>query len=73
MADFCTDCSKEMFGEDTEDHKGLTTDMDTAKGLYVTVICESCGIIQVDHHGTCVSHDHRWIDGKHSWVDKPHG
>lgn len=69
MADFCSDCSKEVFGEDFEDHAGLTTDKDTARGIFARVICESCGPILVDHHGNCRVHIHAWVDGVHSWKD----
>lgn len=57
MADFCRDCSIETFGEDFGDHAGHSTEADTKAGLYPTVICEGCGIVQVDHEGRCVSPD----------------
>lgn len=58
MADFCKQCSDYMFGPDRdfEDMAGLSKPEDTAQGLYVTVLCESCGAIQVDHTGRCISH-----------------
>lgn len=63
MADYCAQCSVDMFGSDTGDHRGLSTAADTAKGLYALVICEGCGMIQVDHEGKCVTRncmvDHR--------------
>ena len=55
MADFCHLCSIDTWGEDFKDHAGLSTPEDTAKGLYCLVICEGCGVIQVDHEGKCVS------------------
>ena len=57
MADFCRQCSVDVFGEDFKELAGLSTPEDTAKGLYCTVICEGCGFIQVDHEGNCVSDD----------------
>lgn len=57
MADFCKQCSEAIFKEDFGDLKGLSTAEDTAKGLYPLVICDSCGYIQVDHTGACVSND----------------
>lgn len=57
MADFCKQCSVDMFGEDFGDLKGLSTADDTSKGLYPLVLCEGCGAIQVDHEGKCVSKD----------------
>lgn len=57
MADFCKQCSIEIFGEDFGDLRGLSTPGDTEQGLYAVVICEGCGGTQVDHEGKCVS-DH---------------
>lgn len=57
MADFCRLCSIETFGEDIGDHAGHSTASDTAAGKYPVVICEGCGIVQVDHEGNCVSVD----------------
>lgn len=57
MADFCKQCSIDVFGEDFGDMAGLSTAEDTAKGLYCVVLCEDCGPIQVDHEGNCISHD----------------
>lgn len=54
MADFCKDCSIEIFGSDTKDHAGLSKEEDTKKGLFCTVICEDCGVTQVDHEGICI-------------------
>jgi len=64
MADFCYQCTKEMFGNpEKNDLKGLSTPEDTKNGLYPVVICEGCGHIQVDHEGKCVSPD--CIEGGH--------
>ena len=57
MADFCQQCSLELFGDDYQELAGLSTAEDTAKGLFPVVICEGCGFIQVDHEGKCVSED----------------
>lgn len=55
MADFCKQCSEEIFDEDFEQLKGLSTPEDTENELYASAICEGCGFIQVDHHGQCIS------------------
>lgn len=55
MADFCTECSLEMFDKDFEELAGLSTEEDTKNSLFADVICEGCGFIQVDHTGRCVS------------------
>jgi hypothetical protein len=52
MADFCKECSIEIFGEDFGDLANISTPEDTEKELYACVICEGCGYIQVDHTGT---------------------
>lgn len=58
MADFCLQCSLEMFGPDIEnDLKGISSETDTKAGLFPLVLCEGCGPIQVDHTGKCVSED----------------
>jgi hypothetical protein len=50
MAEFCHECSIEVFGEDFEELARLVE-----KGCKVAVICEDCGITFVDHQGVCVS------------------
>lgn len=51
MADFCKECSIEMWGTDTKDLPGLITPEEVAEGLGAVVICEGCGVIRVDHEG----------------------
>lgn len=47
MADFCKECSDEMFGPDVpNDFEGLCE-----PGEMVSVLCEGCGYIWVDHTG----------------------
>lgn len=48
MADFCKQCSEEMFGEDFGDLRGLSGPHDTH------VICEGCGPTVVDAEGRCI-------------------
>ncbi len=55
MADFCKQCSEEMFGEDFGDLAGMAPY--DKEGLYPVVICEGCGPIQVDNEGRCISTD----------------
>lgn len=57
MADFCKQCSEELFTEDFGDLKGLSTQENTLAGEFALVVCEGCGTIQVDHTGKCVSKD----------------
>lgn len=57
MADFCHQCSVEMFGKDFNDLANLSTAEDSERDVYAVVICEGCGVIQVDHRGTCISAD----------------
>jgi hypothetical protein len=59
MADFCKQCSMDVFGEDFGEMANLTTPEQTAKGLFATVICEDCGVVQVDHEGNCITHEKR--------------
>ncbi len=53
MADFCRQCSADQ-GFDGEDLAGITTKDDEAQGLAAVVICEGCGVVQVDHEGNCL-------------------
>jgi len=55
MADFCRQCSVELFDKDYEDLKGLTSSRKIKSGEYASVLCEGCGFIHVDHEGSCVS------------------
>lgn len=55
MADFCKACSFTIFGEDFKDLAGITTIEEWEQGRAVVVICEGCGVIQVDPDGNCVS------------------
>ena len=52
MADFCKECSIEMWGSDTGDFAGLITKEEVDKGYGAAVLCEGCGeMILVDHEG----------------------
>lgn len=57
MANFCKQCSIDNFGQDHGDLRGITSEEDWEAGLAKIVICEDCGIIQVDPEGNCVSPD----------------
>jgi hypothetical protein len=59
MADFCWQCyERHGFGPpENNDLRGGSTEKDTKKGLFSLVICEGCGVIQVDHLGKCISED----------------
>lgn len=58
MADFCKQCSIEMFGEDFRELADLSTEEDTKNGLFCYALCENCGTIQVDHEGIRVDDDY---------------
>jgi hypothetical protein len=46
MADFCQECSIQLFGKDMGDFAGICLD-----GYMLGVICEGCGPIWVDKDG----------------------
>jgi hypothetical protein len=50
VADFCTQCSIDIFGEDFGDMKGICK-----KGEMASVLCEGCGHVFVDHTGKCIN------------------
>lgn len=55
MAEYCSACSRDIFKRDGQDFSGLTSVKDFKKGLACVVVCEGCGIIQVDPRGCCIS------------------
>lgn len=55
MADFCAQCSVDLFGEDFGDLEGLTPPLYQLYNRFAVVICEGCGVIQVDTKGRCIS------------------
>lgn len=55
MANFCRQCSIDMFGRDFKELAGDTTEEQTKHGIVANVICEGCGFIQVNHLGECVT------------------
>lgn len=57
MADYCKQCSINIFNKDYGDLANLTTKEEQEKGLFALVICEGCGAIQVDIEGNCISPD----------------
>lgn len=56
MADFCKQCSIELFGEDFKDLAELVTEEEEAKHFVVTVLCEGCGPTDVNRAGECQWH-----------------
>lgn len=57
MADFCKQCSEELFEQDFKELAGITKPTIWAEGKSCIVLCEGCGLIQVDPEGRCVSTD----------------
>tara|TARA_Y100001963_G_scaffold118777_1_gene165541 strand:- start:132 stop:314 length:183 start_codon:yes stop_codon:yes gene_type:complete len=52
MADFCLDCTHEMFGDEfPSDFKGLLSQEEFEEGYLLPVLCEGCGYIWVDPQG----------------------
>ena len=68
MADFCKQCSEEIFGEDLGDMKGLGEERElppswrmrnaiptaTTPSFGWEVLCEGCGFTLVDDEGKCI-------------------
>lgn len=57
MADFCKQCSIEMFGQDYGDLKGLGDGKELEKDFGWTAICEGCGYTIVNDEGKCIAVD----------------
>lgn len=54
MADFCKQCSEEIFDKDYGDFKGIITEKQSKEGYAMPVLCEGCGPTYVDHEGKCI-------------------
>lgn len=55
MADFCKQCSIDIFGEDSKDFAGLLADWeDGPTDALLQVLCEGCGVTCVDNTSTCM-------------------
>ena len=52
MADFCKQCSIDVFNKDFEDMKNLCKPEEMA-----SVLCEGCGFCYVNSQGECISKD----------------
>lgn len=54
MADFCKQCSIEIFGKDSQDLAGLTSPEEAAQGRFAYTICEGCGPVYLAPDGSCL-------------------
>jgi len=57
MADFCRQCSIELWGEDFGDFKNLGNGRVLLEGYGWPALCEGCGPILIDAAGNCISDD----------------
>lgn len=57
MADFCKQCSIEIFGGDFRELAGLISQEQAEGGLIARVLCEGCGPTQVNIEGECLFHE----------------
>ncbi len=57
MADYCQECSEELFGKDFGDFSGITTEEHIKEDRAALVLCEGCGPIFVDPQGKCMCSD----------------
>lgn len=48
MADFCKQCSEELFEESYSDLEGLCD-----REYQIQILCEGCGLTLVDYRGEC--------------------
>lgn len=55
MADFCKQCSEELFGEDNKDLAALMLPEKYKDGYGAVAICEGCGDTVVDVNGKCIA------------------
>lgn len=55
MADFCKQCSLEIFQDDFRELAGLGYGTPLKPGMGWTALCEGCGPTLVDDDGACIS------------------
>ncbi len=55
MADFCRQCSMDLFQEDFYDLRGLGDGTPLTPGKGWSALCEGCGATVVDDDGVCIS------------------
>jgi hypothetical protein len=56
MADFCKECSIELFGKDFGDLAKLLAESEYTATIGASALCEGCGdFISVDYEGNCRS------------------
>lgn len=51
MAEFCKECSINMWGRDLGEFSNLISEDKVKEGYGALVCCEGCGVIRVDHTG----------------------
>lgn len=54
MADFCSQCSIEIFGADYHELALLGRGKELLPGCGYVTICEGCGVTRVDLYGKCL-------------------
>ncbi|MDD3412489.1 MAG: hypothetical protein PHY47_00650 [Lachnospiraceae bacterium] len=54
MADFCRQCSIEIFGEDFKELAGIVSPEEFTADKAAFVMCEGCGPIFVNPDGSCI-------------------
>lgn len=59
MANFCRQCSLDMFDKDYKELANITTKEFWKQRKACVAICEHCGPIQIDPDGNCVSECHK--------------
>tara|TARA_B110000495_G_scaffold13247_1_gene9514 strand:+ start:939 stop:1139 length:201 start_codon:yes stop_codon:yes gene_type:complete len=58
MAEFCLECAREMWGEEIDsDFKGLLTEEEFKKDKLLSVLCEGCGNIYINHLGQKINEE----------------
>ena len=69
MADFCKQCSEDMFGpghNDFEWAKDHLTEAQERNGYGISALCEGCGFTMVNRAGECITDcmlHHKTSDG----------
>ncbi len=62
MADFCLECTEELFGQQyarVNDFRNLISKEEYERDYVMRVLCEGCGWIIVDHNGRRIENGER--------------
>ena len=70
MADFCMQCSLDIFGRDNKDLALTDVKEPLKEGYGYPALCEGCGPTLTDEHGVCIVNCIKHHDTPPDWIEK---